>query len=188
MFTIDKTFEFCYGHRVWSQTLLPEYANDLKCACRHLHGHEAKVQVYLEAPSLQHGMVTDFRHLEWLKRWLNEWVDHKFIMDKNDPLRSVLFPLSKNTVEKALLVESGDTSIEVGAIIEFQTDSGAPANSNLMQELYGGLLLVDFVPTSENLARWLAYMVEFKMSPLGVVTRQVDWWETPKSRSSFRYP
>ena len=84
---IDKTFEFCYGHRVHTQTLNGEYAADLKCACRHLHGHEGKMQVFLTAPKLDNtGMVTDFRHLEWLKKWINTYIDHQFIIDKNDPL------------------------------------------------------------------------------------------------------
>ena len=34
---IDKTIEFCYGHRVWTQVLNGEYSDDLQCACRHLH-------------------------------------------------------------------------------------------------------------------------------------------------------
>ena len=84
---IDKTFEFCYGHRVWTQKLNGEYAADLKCACRHLHGHEGKMQVFLTAPKLDKtGMVTDFRHLEWLKKWINTYIDHQFIIDKSDPL------------------------------------------------------------------------------------------------------
>ena len=86
---IDKTFEFCYGHRVWTQKLNGEYAADLKCACRHLHGHEGKMQVYLRSPEGKldpTGMVTDFRHLEWLKKWINEYIDHQFVLDKSDPL------------------------------------------------------------------------------------------------------
>ena len=82
---IDKTFEFAYGHRVWTQQLNGEYAADLKCACRHLHGHEGKMQVYLKSPSGQldpTGMVTDFRHLEWLKKWINTYIDHQFVIDK----------------------------------------------------------------------------------------------------------
>ena len=62
---IDKTFEFCYGHRVWTQKLNGEYAADLKCACRHLHGHEGKMQVFLKSPSGTldpTGMVTGFGH------------------------------------------------------------------------------------------------------------------------------
>ena len=31
-------------------------------------------------------MVTDFRHLEWLKRWINTYIDHQFIIDMHDPL------------------------------------------------------------------------------------------------------
>jgi len=86
---IDKTFEFCYGHRVWTQKLNGEYAADLKCACRHLHGHEGKLQVFLESPTGQldpTGMVTDFRHTEWLKKWINENIDHQFVIDHHDPL------------------------------------------------------------------------------------------------------
>ena len=56
---IDKTFEFCYGHRVHTQTLNGKYAADLKCACRHLHGHEGKMQVFLTADKLDAtGMIT----------------------------------------------------------------------------------------------------------------------------------
>ncbi len=49
---IDKTFEFCYGHRVWTQKLNGEYAADLKCACRHLHGHEAPGMIFYVATHL----------------------------------------------------------------------------------------------------------------------------------------
>jgi len=106
---IDKTFEFCYGHRVWTQKLNGEYAADLKCACRHLHGHEGKMQVYLKSLDGnldQTGMVTDFRHLEWLKKWINEYIDHQFIVDRHDPLYdqllggSVLYPVTIPDTDK----------------------------------------------------------------------------------------
>ena len=68
---IDKTFEFCYGHRVWTQKLNGEYAADLKCACRHLHGHEGKLQVYLKSPTGElepTAKETDTRHLKKVKK------------------------------------------------------------------------------------------------------------------------
>lgn len=173
MFNIDKTFEFCYGHRVWSQELDGRFSEDLKCACRHLHGHEAKVQVFLSSDTLVRGMVTDFRHLEWLKKWLNTFIDHKFVIDRNDPLRLILFP------ETSRLQPVELEGVEVAWTVE--NDSMSP----LLQELYGGMLVVDFVPTSENFAKWMHTLVSIKMKALGVTCSRVDWWETPKSRSSF---
>ncbi len=61
---IDKAFNFSYGHRVWTQTLNSEFSLDSQCTCRHKHGHEGLVKVYLSGNTLeQTGMVTDFKHL-----------------------------------------------------------------------------------------------------------------------------
>ena len=83
---IDKSFDYCYGHRVWSQTLDPKYSLDSCLACRHLHGHQGKVKLFLGANNLKHGMVTDFKHTNIFKKWLDDTLDHKFIIDMNDPL------------------------------------------------------------------------------------------------------
>lgn len=174
MFRIDKTFEFCYGHRVWSQELNGEYADDLKCACRHLHGHEAKVQVYLESEALTRGMVTDFRHLEWLKKWLNKHVDHRFIIDRADPLFNHLFGGNRTLLPVTLDNQT----------VGWQFDTSASHGPTL--ELVEGVLVVEFVPTSEHLSEWLHGIVDRRMAPLDVRTVQVDWWETPKSKSSYR--
>ena len=175
---IDKTFEFCYGHRVWTQTLNGEYAADLKCACRHLHGHEGKMQVFLTAPKLDNtGMVTDFRHLEWLKKWINENIDHQFVLDKNDPLYDKLVGTAKLTP-----VYVPETDYIAGHIID--PDSYKDLRDHFV-ELYEGFFIVDFVPTSENLSKWMADLVEVKMKKLGVTVHHIDWWETPKSRSVY---
>ena len=181
MFLIDKTFEFCYGHRVWTQTLDGRFSDDLKCACRHLHGHEAKVQVFLEGDTLNpHGMVTDFRHLEWFKKWLNQFVDHQFIIDRNDPLFPVLFPTDKVSMSPLELVLEDGTRYLAGWTLSF-----SEGEVNHLRELFEGVLVVDFPPTSEHLSKWAHGIVAFKMQPLQVRIARVDWWETPKSRSSF---
>jgi 6-pyruvoyltetrahydropterin/6-carboxytetrahydropterin synthase len=176
---IDKTFEFCYGHRVWTQKLNGEYAADLKCACRHLHGHEGKMQVFLKSPTGQldpTGMVTDFRHLEWLKKWINEHIDHQFILDRNDPLyKSMLGG------EELVPVLIPDTDKVAG----YKVDLTNHKPNTPEYEYFEGFLVVDFVPTSENLSSWMADLVEAKMSKLNVTVAQIDWWETPKSRSTF---
>lgn len=174
---IDKTFEFCYGHRVHTQTLNGEYAADLKCACRHLHGHEGKMQVFLTAPTLDKtGMVTDFRHLEWLKKWINTYIDHQFIIDKNDPLYNQLIG------DKQLVpVLVPDTNFIAG----WNVDLSELQPNTPEYEYYEGMFVVNFVPTSENLSEWMANIAESKMSKLGVSVHHIDWWETPKSRSVY---
>ena len=89
---ISKSFDFCYGHRVWSQELNPEFSLDPCLKCRHLHGHQGKVILYVESNKLKNGMVTDFNHLNWFKAFLDDVLDHKFILDINDPLFSTLLP------------------------------------------------------------------------------------------------
>ena len=181
---IDKTFEFCYGHRVWTQKLDGEYAADLKCACRHLHGHEGKMQVFLtpNRTGAGHdkldatGMVTDFRHLEWLKKWINEYIDHQFIIDKHDPLYNQIVG------ERGLvpvLVPGTDY------IAGWHLDLTGLAENTPEYEYYEGFMIVDFVPTSEKLSAWVAEVVEVKMKKLGVRVHSIEWWETPKSRSVF---
>ena len=174
---IDKTFEFCYGHRVWTQKLNGEYAADLKCACRHLHGHEGKMQVYLTGDGLDStGMVTDFRHLEWLKKWINTYIDHQFVIDKNDPLYEKIIG-SRGLVP----VYVPDTSHIAGWHLDL---TGLEVDTP-EYEYYEGFMVVDFVPTSERLSAWMADLVEVKMKKLGVRVHHIDWWETPKSRSVF---
>ena len=171
---ISKALEFCYGHRVWTQVLNAEFANDLKCACRHLHGHEGKVEVYLESFSgaLTSGMVTDFRHLEWLKQFLNTYIDHQFIMDANDPLLPFFGSIETSP-------------IHVGAHFVGKRVITTSEN-NAVTEMFEGLTIVNFTPTSENLAKWLCDLVTYKMKSLGVKCVQVDWWETPKSKSTYK--
>lgn len=175
---IDKAFEFCYGHRVWTQQLNGEYAADLKCACRHLHGHEGRMQVHLTAPKLDNtGMITDFRHLEWLKKWINSYIDHQFVLDRNDPLYNQIIGQDKILVD----VHIPGTSHHAGYTIDVSDlDPNSPE-----YEYYEGFFIVNFVPTSENLSAWMAELVESKMSKLGVTVDHVTWYETPKSCSVY---
>jgi 6-pyruvoyltetrahydropterin/6-carboxytetrahydropterin synthase len=175
---IDKTIEFCYGHRVWTQKLNSEYSDDLLCACRHLHGHEGKIQVHLTGDGLDPtGMVTDFRHLEWLKKWINANVDHQFILDIDDPLFKQLVGSGYDLYE----VMVTGTDYKAGWKINLKdTIPGTPE-----YEYKEGFFIVDFVPTSENLSKWMAELVQVKMDPLNVKVDSIEWWETPKSRSIY---
>ena len=191
MFRIDKTFEFCYGHRVWTQELDGRYADDLKCACRHLHGHEAKVQVFMEGAELnKQGMVTDFRHLEWLKRMFNEHIDHKFLIDAKDPMQPWLTASHVDGMQMVSIVHQVNEQqrVYLGQRPEHRNRHKEDYVLDSSDEIADGILVVPFVPTSENLAWWVYGIVDSIMRPLNVKVSQVDWWETPKSRSSYVAP
>ena len=170
---ISKQFDFCYGHRVWSQELNKDFALDECLKCRHLHGHQGKIIVHLESNKLKNGMVTDFKHLNWFKQFLDDTLDHKFIIDINDPLFSTLLPHYK---DKTNLVKfSEDFMIPDITIIQDE-----PIH---IKEMYEGYVVVNCVPTSENLSAWLLQIVHDKMKTIDVKATSLEFYETPKSKS-----
>lgn len=62
MFRVTKHIEFCYGHRLLNY----------EGKCRHLHGHNGRVEVHIEADRLDaRGMVYDFSEIkEAIKNWI----------------------------------------------------------------------------------------------------------------------
>jgi 6-pyruvoyltetrahydropterin/6-carboxytetrahydropterin synthase len=61
-------------------------------------------------------------------------------------------------------------------------DETTESQKSAIFEKYEGMIFVDFVPTSENLAAWLLSVVQEKMKNLpGVRVKAVEYWETPKS-------
>lgn len=188
---IDKQFSFCYGHRVWTQKLEAEYceSGDTSCKCRHLHGHEGLVHVFLEGDSLERGMVTDFKHLGWLKNFLDKVIDHKFIIDSHDPMfgqlvDAVYKDLSGKVAPKFKDVYVPGTTHLVGR--ELDLSAVAHLATTPDYEVLEGYFIVDYTPTSENLCKWLYDVAQAKMNGLGIKVAQIDWYETPKSRSSYR--
>lgn len=199
---IDKQFDFCYGHRVWSQLLNADYCDtgDACAKCRHLHGHQGEIHVFVEAPELERGMVTDFKHLGWFKNFIDNHLDHKFILDLNDPwfvqivnakpvfnesglltALSAVQPLNtKNGRElKVRGVYVPGTEMLAGYEIEVGDLQGPE------QEFYEGFFLVNYLPTSENLTKWMYECVEAKMSLINVKVTKVTLNETPKSRAEY---
>jgi 6-pyruvoyltetrahydropterin/6-carboxytetrahydropterin synthase len=170
---ISKEFDFCYGHRVWSQTLNKEFALDECLMCRHLHGHQGKVVVYLQSNQLDNGMVTDFKHLNWFKDFLDDTLDHKFIIDISDPLFATLLPHYKD--KKHLHKMEQNYMIPDLSVVQNEPQ--------YIKEMYEGYVLVDFVPTSENISAWLLKIVQKKMAKLNIQVSRIEYYETPKSKS-----
>ena len=78
VYRVTKEIHFCYGHRLLNY--------DGKC--RNLHGHNGKAVVTLETDKLDElGMVVDFTELKRIVgRWIDETLDHKMLLHKDDPV------------------------------------------------------------------------------------------------------
>ena len=172
MHAITKEFDFCYGHRVHNQILDKNYSIDDRCVCRHFHGHQGKVIVELTGDVSNRDMVTDFKHLNWFKKFLDENIDHKFIMDLSDPIIVNIPFINKSQM---LYVSDGD----------YYVLPNLNPQSPAVRDVVEGMIFVDFVPTSENLSKWFFKLINDRMKPLGVCVSKVTFKETPKTSAQY---
>lgn len=105
MYTITKTIQFCYGHRLL----------DYEGPCRNLHGHNGKVEIEFQTAELDSkGMVFDFREIKRvIKEWIDNHLDHVMILRKDDPMAPVL----KSHAERFLTLESNPTAESIAKLI-----------------------------------------------------------------------
>lgn len=179
---ISKEFSLDYGHRVWVQKLDEELSCGHACVCRHLHGHRGTIIVHLEGDKLDaQDMVTDFHNLAWFKHFLDDTMDHKMILDINDPLLPTLLP-DYHEVDGKILMKDKLNKFDNGYYTLKNWDKFPDQH---LQELYEGIVLVDFVPTSERLSEWLHGIVQSRMNKLGVKVSRIQFYETPKSQSNY---
>jgi 6-pyruvoyltetrahydropterin/6-carboxytetrahydropterin synthase len=78
MYRVTKEIHFCYGHR------LLNYSGK----CRHLHGHNGRAVITIEAPQLDAlGMVVDFTLIKQvLGKWIDDALDHRMLLHRDDPI------------------------------------------------------------------------------------------------------
>lgn len=190
---IDKQFDGCFGHRVYTQTLDAAYSLDSCHACRRLHGHQATVKVFLVSDKLEKGMVTDFKHLNIFKKWFDEVIDHKFVIDKSDPL---FFDLLSDYVgpdrkfKEELFIKDSKYNYWIPNLDKLDCSNSirnlSKQEQDALHEKYEGMVVVDFIPTSENLCKWWCEVVSVMLKDLPNVTvDRVEYWETPKSHCSY---
>ena len=191
MWEITKHFDFCYGHRVHTQELDAELSCNSACKCRHLHGHQGKLKVTLAGKELKNGMVTDFHHLNWLKVFIDDYFDHKMIMDFNDPyLLNIVAPLDFVDSDFYLHIHCADISVSQLSLAIIDDDVlREAALTPAEREVLEGLVVVDFVPTSENLAKFIFDWVSMRMAEHckeeEITVQSVVFEETPKSSSTY---
>jgi len=194
-FVIDKSFNFSYGHRVWVQHLRTDFCanGDTGTKCRFPHGHEGLVKVFVEADDLNpQAMVMDFKELGFVKDFLDANIDHKFILDRNDPIFSTIINGTIETVgADDFLNISGDRQLLLQPSYMPGTDHVTGYSLDVEQlegperEFFEGHFIVSFIPTSENLSRWLFNIVQAKLSTIDVKVNSIEWNETPKSRAVY---
>ncbi len=105
MYTIVREIHFCYGHRLLNY--------DGKC--RHLHGHNGKVEIELFAEKLDGmGMVMDFEELKRrVQKWIDTELDHKMLLNKADPV----VPYLQEKGEPIVLMEANPTAEAIAKLI-----------------------------------------------------------------------
>jgi len=175
MFKISKSFDFCYGHRVYSQNVNTKYAIDDDNPCRRIHGHQGNITIEMEAFSLdERGFVIDFKELTFVKKFINDNLDHRFILSFEDPkFHHLTNGHSPEDIQKmAYPIELLDGVIMGHRAPEIEQDS---------------FVFVDFNPTSEKLAEWIFNGVDcvLNKSPFNCHVKTVTWSETPKTQAVY---
>jgi 6-pyruvoyltetrahydropterin/6-carboxytetrahydropterin synthase len=105
MYSVTKLIHFCYGHRLLNY----------QGKCRDLHGHNGRVEIQLSSRALdRRGMVRDFTEIKRaLQGWIDEALDHKMILCKDDPV----LPLLRKMREPVYVSEANPTAEHLAKLI-----------------------------------------------------------------------
>lgn len=108
-YLVTKRLDFCYGHRLL----------DYDGVCRHLHGHNAMVEIDIQTDALDHrDMVVDFSDIKRLvKAWVDRELDHKMILRRDDPLVDLLLAQG----EPLFLLDGNPTAERLAQLIYEQS-------------------------------------------------------------------
>jgi 6-pyruvoyltetrahydropterin/6-carboxytetrahydropterin synthase len=105
MYRVTREIHFCYGHRLLNY--------DGKC--RHLHGHNGRAVITLEAPKLdEKGMLVDFGEIkQQVQLWIDENLDHNMLLCRHDPL----LPLLQERGERVFVMDENPTAENIARMI-----------------------------------------------------------------------
>jgi 6-pyruvoyltetrahydropterin/6-carboxytetrahydropterin synthase len=115
MYRVTRELRFCYGHRLLNYN----------GKCRHLHGHNGRAVITLEAPHLDPlGMVLDFSRIkEVVAAWIDENLDHRMLLHENDPALSWMRQLG----EPVFVLKVNPTAENIARLIfDFVAGQGFP--------------------------------------------------------------
>ncbi len=185
-FQISKIFTADIGHRVWTQELDKNLSCGAENKCRFIHGHSIEVTVGLKSEYLKNNMVLDFNNLSFVKQFIDDFLDHKFLIDINDPLLDYWLPFHRDAVYSELFVSYKDGF----SVINFESDIFRLSATQSLQldstlEFLKSLVFLPFVPTSENLSKWLFEIIRVKLGEYGDFLDYVKFKETNKTGCIF---
>ena len=123
MFSVTKVIEFCYGHRLLNY----------EGKCRHLHGHNGKVEIELGSRTLdRRGMVRDFDEIKRVvQAWIDRELDHKMLLRRDDPVA----PLLRERNEPVFLLDDNPTAEAIARLIfDYAVPQGLPVPEVRMWE------------------------------------------------------
>jgi 6-pyruvoyltetrahydropterin/6-carboxytetrahydropterin synthase len=115
MYRVTREIEFCYGHRLL----------DYEGKCRHLHGHNGRAVITLEAPSLdRRGMLIDFVEIKReVQRWIDENLDHNLLLCRDDPI----LPALREHGERVFVMDVNPTAENIARLIfDRAAEAGLP--------------------------------------------------------------
>lgn len=115
MFRVTRQIDFCYGHR------LLEHAGK----CRHLHGHNGRAVITLEASRLDRlGMVVDFGDIKRVvTAWIGDTLDHRMILCRDDPA----LPMLEQLGEPVHVIDVNPTAENIAKLIfDYAASQGLP--------------------------------------------------------------
>lgn len=105
MYSVSEAVHFSYGHRLL----------DYQGKCAHLHGHNGKAEIFLEADALDgRSMVEDFDRIgSEIRAWIDAEVDHRTLLRRDDPLVKPLRELG----EPLYLMDDNPTAEAIARLI-----------------------------------------------------------------------
>jgi len=115
MYRVTREIHFCYGHRLLNY--------DGKC--RHLHGHNGKAVLTLEAGELDGlGMVMDFSRIKRVVHtWIDENLDHRMLLHRDDPV----LPFLREQGEPVFVMDVNPTAENIAKLIfDYSARQGFP--------------------------------------------------------------
>jgi 6-pyruvoyltetrahydropterin/6-carboxytetrahydropterin synthase len=123
MYRVTREIEFCYGHRLL----------DYEGKCRHLHGHNGRAVIVLQAVKLDsRGMLVDFGDIKQkVQRWIDENLDHNMLLHRDDPL----LPLLQERGERVFVMDTNPTAENIARLIfEKTVEAGLPVVEVILWE------------------------------------------------------
>src|SRR6266478_6634681 len=115
MYRVTREINFCYGHRLL----------DYDGKCRHLHGHNGKAVLTLEARELDRlGMVMDFSRIKSLvQTWIDDNLDHRMLLHRDDPV----LPFLREHGEPVFVLHDTATAENIAKMIyDYAAGQGFP--------------------------------------------------------------